>query len=121
MASRKLTKKLFKLISHAAKAKCVRRGIKEVVLSLRKGEGGVVVLAGDVYPVDVIAHLPLLCEEAEVPYSYVSRKVDLGAAALTKRPTSVVLVSKKQANEEILAEIKECADMLSSAMLETIG
>ena len=98
MATRKLAKKLFKLIGHAGKEKAVRRGIKEVVLAIRKDEKGVCVIAGDVYPVDVVAHIPLLCEEAEVPYCYVPKKADLGAAGLTKRPTSVVFVSKKQAS-----------------------
>lgn len=108
MADRKLTKKLFKLVSHAAKSKAVRRGIKEVVLALRKGEKGVCVMAGDVFPVEVIAHLPLLCEEANVPYCYVSRKTDLGAAGLTKRPTSVVLISDKKVEGDVKKELEVC-------------
>ena len=65
------------------------------VKSLRQGAKGVCILAGDVSPVDVIAHLPVLCEEQDVPYIYVPSKQDLGYAALTKRPTSVVLVAPK--------------------------
>lgn len=107
MAGRKLTKKVFKLIGHAAKNKGIRRGIKEVVLALRKGDKGVVVLAGDVFPVEVIAHVPLLCEEANIPYCFVSRKTELGAAGLTKRPTSVVLVSERKAEGDIVTELKE--------------
>jgi H/ACA ribonucleoprotein complex subunit 2 len=108
MADKKLTKKAYKLVSHAAKAKALRRGIKEVVLALRKGEKGVCIIAGDVFPVEVCAHLPLLCEEAGVPYAYVSRKTDLGLAALTKRPTSVVLVSEKSADKELVEELSAC-------------
>ena len=63
--------------------------------SLRQGTKGICILAGDVSPVDVIAHLPILCEEQDVPYIYVPSKQDLGYAALTKRPTSVVLVAPK--------------------------
>lgn len=109
MAGRKLTKKLFKLIGNAAKTKGIRRGIKEVVLALRKGDKGIVVLAGDVFPVDVVAHVPLLCEEASIPYCFVSRKTELGSAGLTKRPTSVVLVSEKKAEGDVQAELKEVA------------
>ncbi len=120
MAGKKLTKKLFKLISKAGKVKSVRRGIKEVVLALRKEEKGVCVIAGDVYPVDVIAHLPLLCEEAEVPYCFVGRKNDLGAAGLTKRPTSVVLVSAKQADADLKSDISECAQQVSELLAEML-
>ena len=117
MAGRKLTKKLFKLISHAAKQKTARRGIKESVLALRKGEKGVCVIAGDVYPVDVVAHLPLLCEEADVPYCYVPRKTDLGAAGLTKRPTSVVFVSDKKADEDLKLELAEYKSQVSALQI----
>lgn len=102
MAGRKLTKKLFKVIGQAAEAKALRRGIKEVVWSIRKDDKGVVVLAGDVFPVEVYAHIPLLCEEANIPYCFVSRKTDLGASGLTRRPTSVVLVSMSKAKGEVM-------------------
>lgn len=49
-------------------------------------------MAGDIYPLDVISHLPVLLEEKGVPYVFVPSKQDLGAAACTKRPTSVVLI-----------------------------
>ena len=43
----------------------------------------------------VIAHVPIFCEEKSVPYIYVPSKEELGAASQTKRPTSIVLVSCK--------------------------
>lgn len=42
---------------------------------------------------DVITHLPVLCEESGIEYIYVPTKQALGAASSTKRPTSCVLVS----------------------------
>lgn len=44
---------------------------------------------------DVITHIPVLCEDCNVPYVYVPSKDELGAAGLTKRPTSVMLVLPK--------------------------
>jgi H/ACA ribonucleoprotein complex subunit 2 len=92
LASKKSTKKAHKLVKKAAAAKHIRRGVKEVVKGLRKGETGVAILAGDIYPVDVISHLPVLLEEKNIPYVFVPSKQDLGAAASTKRPTSCVLI-----------------------------
>lgn len=92
LAGKKSTKRLHKLVRKAAAAKLVRRGVKEVVKGLRKGESGLCILAGDVYPLDVISFLPVLLEEKNVPYLFVPSRQDLGAAACTKRPTSVVLV-----------------------------
>jgi len=40
-----------------------------------------VLIAEDVDPPEVVAHLPLLCEEKKVPYLYVPSKKRLGEAA----------------------------------------
>ena len=92
LTSKKSTKKTYKLIKKASSAKIIRRGVKEVVKGIRKNEKGLCILAGDIYPLDVISHLPILLEENGIPYLFVPSKQDLGAAACTKRPTSVILV-----------------------------
>lgn len=40
-------------------------------------------------------HLPLYCEEHNVPYLFVQSRLELGSAAKTKRPTSVVFIQEK--------------------------
>lgn len=90
------------MLCTAAKNKTLKRGVKEVVKSLRKspqGAGntsglGVVILAADISPMDVISHIPVLCEDHNVPYIFVTSRAELGAAGNTKRPTSVVMVSE---------------------------
>jgi hypothetical protein len=66
-----------------------------VVKALRKDLKGFCVIAGNISPIDVISHLPILCEDAGVPYIYVPSKEDLGAASCTKRPTSCMLILSK--------------------------
>ena len=41
---------------------------------------------------DIISHLPVLSEEASIPYIFVTSKEGLGQASSTKRPTSCVLI-----------------------------
>ncbi|KXJ90893.1 50S ribosomal protein L30e-like protein, partial [Microdochium bolleyi] len=105
LADDKATKKILKTVRKAAKSKTLKRGVKEVVKSLRKSPAagptntsfpGVVVLAGDISPMDVISHIPVLCEDVNVPYIFVSSRAELGAAGSTKRPTSVVMVTEKR-------------------------
>jgi len=107
MAGDKLCKKIFKLVSKATKAKTARRGIKEVVKAIRKSQKGICIIAGNVSPIDVISHIPVFCETHEIPYCYVPSKELLGAAANTKRPTSVILVTEKAAadSKEEYAEV----------------
>ena len=59
----------------AAAKKLLKRGVKEVVKALKKGEKGLCLIAGDISPVEVIAHVPIMCEEADMPYVYVPSKV----------------------------------------------
>ncbi len=93
LASDKLEKKLYRLVKKAKKDKCLRRGVKEVVKFVdKKHEKGICIIAGDISPIDVITHVPILCEENDVPYIFVRSKFELGLASETKRPTSVVLV-----------------------------
>lgn len=98
----------------AAKAKHVKRGVKEVVKGLRKGEKGLVIIAGDISPIDVITHVPVMCEDEQVPYVFVPSKEDLGTAGSTKRPTSCVMVvlggkkQDKKAAEDYKELYEEC-------------
>lgn len=115
LANKKLHKKVLKTVKKASKAKHVKRGVKEVVKSLRKGESKqtqcLVVIAGDISPIDVISHIPVLCEDHAVPYIYVTSKEELGAAGGTKRPTSVVMIQlggkKKDLNSKETGEYKD--------------
>lgn len=99
---RKITEHSTDIGTAAAKNKTLKRGVKEVVKALRKspqGAGntsspGVVILAADISPMDVISHIPVLCEDHNVPYIFVTSRAELGAAGNTKRPTSVVMVSE---------------------------
>ncbi|KAK7207160.1 50S ribosomal protein L30e-like protein [Myxozyma melibiosi] len=121
LAPKKLNKKVMKTVKKAAKQKHIRRGVKEVVKSLRKGDKGLVVLAGDISPADVISHIPVLCEDSSVPYVFVPSKEDLGGAGATKRPTSCIMVvpggfkkdgkesEYREAYDEIVSEIKSLA------------
>ncbi|MCJ1250814.1 snoRNA-binding protein [Trapelia coarctata] len=105
LADEKVGKKVLKSVKKAAKNKSLKRGVKEVVKSLRKSAPattsttasppGIVVLAADISPMDVISHIPVLCEDHGIPYIFVPSRAELGAAGSTKRPTSVVMVSKE--------------------------
>ncbi len=55
---------------------------------------GIVILAADISPMDVISHIPVLCEDHNIPYVFVPSRAELGAAGSTKRPTSVVMITE---------------------------
>lgn len=71
---------------------------------------GVVVLAADISPMDVISHIPVLCEDHHMPYIYVTSRAELGAAGSTKRPTSVVLISPERGGKKKAEQSSEDAE-----------
>ncbi|XP_071947673.1 H/ACA ribonucleoprotein complex subunit 2-like protein [Antedon mediterranea] len=101
LASEKLAKKLYKTIKKASKKKMVRRGVKEIQKFVRKGETGFVVFAGDITPIEVMCHLPCVCEENKIPYAYVPSKRDLGSATGIKRPTCCIMVKPHEEYQEV--------------------
>ena len=111
LASKKLTKKIYKLVRKSSKEKAiVRRGIREAMKFIRKGETGLVVLAGDVSPVDVISHVPSVCEEKKIPYCFTPSKQELGEALGSKRPTCMALVkcgTEKELYDDCFAKVKD--------------
>lgn len=46
------------------------------------GWHSICVLAGDISPIDVITHIPIVCEDNKVPYIYVPSKEVRAAAAV---------------------------------------
>lgn len=62
MSNDVLRNKILKLTRHLNREKKLRRGVKDVVKTIRKGAKGICVIAADVSPVDVISHIPILCE-----------------------------------------------------------
>ncbi|KAL5400634.1 hypothetical protein PMIN06_012068 [Paraphaeosphaeria minitans] len=105
-------KKVLKTVKKSAKSKTLRRGVKEVVKFLRKSSSNappcsdisnpsaIVVIAADISPMDVISHIPVLCEDHNVPYLFVKSRAELGEASATKRPTSVVLVGRERVSKK---------------------
>lgn len=46
-------------------------GIKACCKSIRKGDRVLIVLSGMTVPMDLISHMPVLCEERGIPYIFV--------------------------------------------------
>ncbi|KAJ2843840.1 snoRNA-binding protein [Coemansia brasiliensis] len=120
LADKKLAKKTLKTVKKAVKHRHVKRGVKEVVKGLRKGDKGLVVLAGNISPIDVLSHIPVLCEDNHVPYVFVPSKEELGGSCSTKRPTCCLMVvpGGKGANGSAHEDYKELYEECFAAAME---
>lgn len=62
--------------------------------------------AGDVSPIEIMCHLPAVCEEKSIPYAYVPSRHELGAAMGVKRGTVTVLVREHPEYKDLFDELK---------------
>ena len=58
----------------------VKRGTNEATKAVERGTSKLVVIAEDVEPPEVVAHLPIICDEQGAAYAFVPTKQDLGKA-----------------------------------------
>lgn len=53
--------------------------------ALNRGQADMIVMAGDTQPIEILLHIPLLCEDKNVPYVFVPSKAALGRACGVSR------------------------------------
>jgi len=100
-----LADKALQLVQIASETGKVRVGTNEVTKSSERAEAKLVVMAEDVDPVEILVHIPMLCEEKRIPYVYVPKKQRLGqSAGLSKSAASVAIVEPGDA-KGLLEEI----------------
>ncbi|MGP8072573.1 MAG: 50S ribosomal protein L7Ae [Thermoplasmata archaeon] len=103
-----LADKALQLVQVASETGKIRVGTNEVTKSSERSEAKLVVMAEDVDPVEILVHIPMLCEEKRIPYIYVPKKARLGqSAGLSKSAASVAVVEPGEAKgllDEIAAQ-----------------
>ena len=58
----------------------IRKGTNETTKAIERGTALLTFIALDVDPPEIVAHIPLLCEEKKAPYVYVDTKKSIGRA-----------------------------------------
>ncbi len=71
----------------------VRKGTNETTKAVERGQAKLVVIAEDVDPPEVVAHLPILCEEHKIPYIFVPNKRKLGTSAGIDVPAAAACIT----------------------------
>ena len=62
----------------AAQSGKVRKGTNEATKAIERGISKLIVIAEDVEPPEVVAHLPIICDEQGAAYAFVPSKQELG-------------------------------------------
>lgn len=86
LADASLTQQILDLVQQASHYKQLKKGANEATKTLNRGISEFIVMAADTEPIEILLHLPLLCEDKNVPYVFISSKTALGRACGVTRP-----------------------------------
>ncbi len=114
LAGADLTVKILDLVQQASNYKQLKKGANESTKTLNRGISEFIVMTADAEPLEILLHLPLLCEDKNVPYVFVPSKVALGRACGVSRPVISASVTTNEASQlkEQINVLKEKIEQL---------
>lgn len=109
--SPELMEKIYECVKLAAESGKIKKGANESTKAVERSIAKLLVIAQDVDPPEIVAHLPLLSDEKKIPYVYVDSKSKLGEVAGIEVAASAVAIldpgKGKPLMDEIIAKVSE--------------
>ena len=99
-----MTTAILDLVQQATNYGQLKKGANEATKTLNRGKSAFIVMAADTQPLEIVLHIPLLCEDKNVPYVFVPSKIALGRACGVTRPVvacSILSVDNSQLKDSI--------------------
>merc|ERR1712224_172042 len=101
-------------IQQASNYKQLRRGANEATKTIHRGISEIIILAADTEPIEIVLHLPLLCEDKNVPYVFIPSKKALGRACGVTRSVIACSITSNEGSQlrSQLQKIKDTVECL---------
>lgn len=95
----------YEALQISSKTGAVRKGTNETTKAVERGIAKLVIIAEDVDPPEVVAHLPILCEERKIPYVFVPSKAKIGSSIGIDVPSASVGITEAGEATDLIKEI----------------
>jgi large subunit ribosomal protein L7Ae len=106
----------YEVLRQASRSGKVRKGTNETTKAVERGLAKLVIIAEDVQPPEVVAHLPIICDERKIPYVFVPSKAQIGPAVGIDVGTAAAAIVDAGEGQQILEQInKELARVRKQA------
>jgi large subunit ribosomal protein L7Ae len=105
--SKEVAEAAYEVLRQASRTGKVKKGTNETTKAVERGLAKLVVIAEDVQPPEVVAHLPLLSDERKIPYVFVPSKEQIGSAIGIDVPTAAAAVLDSGEAQQILDQIMQ--------------
>src|SRR5512136_1574223 len=90
----------------------IRKGTNESTKAIERAVAKLVLIAEDVDPPQVVAHLPILCEERKISYLFVPSKLELGRSAGIDVGCAAISVLEGGEGSKTLKEIVDATEQV---------
>lgn len=98
LADSALSQQILDLVQQAQNLRQLKKGANETTKTLNRGISEFIIMAADTEPIEILLHLPLLCEDKNVPYVFVPSKTALGRACGVSRPVIAASITTNDAS-----------------------
>jgi large subunit ribosomal protein L7Ae len=112
---KELADKAYQLVQVAKDSGKVRKGTNESTKAIERAVAKLVLIAEDVDPPQVVAHLPILCEERKISYLFVPSKLELGRAAGIDVGCAAISILDGGEGSKTLKEIIDATEQLKKS------
>jgi large subunit ribosomal protein L7Ae len=90
----------------------IKKGSNEATKAVERGLAQLILIGVDVEPEEIVMHLPLLCEEKKIPYLFIKKQNDIGAASgLDVGSAAAAIVKSGKAKEIVDDVVKKLAGL----------
>lgn len=97
----------YEALQLASQSGSVRKGTNETTKAVERAQAKLVVIAEDVDPPEVVAHLPLICDERKIPYVFVPSKQKIGSAIGIDVPAAAASIVELGDSAGLVKEISK--------------
>ncbi|ALI35142.1 Ribosome-associated protein L7Ae-like protein [Candidatus Nitrosocosmicus oleophilus] len=109
-----LVSAVYEAVRLAKQSGKIRKGTNETTKAIERGISKLVVIAEDVEPPEVVAHLPILCDERSSKYVFVPSKKDLGGALGIDVGSAAATIIDPGESQQILDQITNTIDSIKN-------
>lgn len=88
-----------------------------MILALNKGKARVAILSADATPLEILLHIPLLCEDKNVPYVFIPSRTALGRACGLSREVIAACLLKNDRNKNLSNQMDNLQDAIERLMM----
>mmetsp|Transcript_36221 Transcript_36221/g.72708 ORF Transcript_36221/g.72708 Transcript_36221/m.72708 type:complete len:127 (+) Transcript_36221:659-1039(+) len=113
LADKNLAAQILDLVELSLEYKQIKKGANESIKFLKKGLVELIILAADSDPIEIVLHLPLVCEDKNVPYIFIHSKLALGKACGVSRSVIACCITVS-INSKVNDQIKQIKDKIES-------